>query len=264
MVQFNIDSRHVEDARFKKVLFGYDGDFLEVEVNELQDIFNSRLNKMVDEVFGSRPLYVGTYAVASGTLTITNELVAINRELIFMPSITLAVANGDTVYLNLQDKTITTADTIKQYGNLSGAGVIANYLQDSRLGKESTRRVQLGYQLTKSNVGTGTFLKLCTITAGAAVKNTADYPDSDLYKEIRRLADAQITASGLGSTLTTHIGSGGASHAAVVSGGANGFMTGTDKSKLDGIATGAEVNRTASEPYQQAEYLLHPLRRPGP
>jgi hypothetical protein len=36
----------------------------------------------------------------------------------------------------------------------------------------------------------------------------------------------------------------GALHAAVVAGGASGFMTGTDKTKLDGIATGATANQT--------------------
>jgi hypothetical protein len=41
---------------------------------------------------------------------------------------------------------------------------------------------------------------------------------------------------------------GGALHADVVAGGADGFMTGTDKSKLDGIATGA----TATTPRQES------------
>lgn len=38
---------------------------------------------------------------------------------------------------------------------------------------------------------------------------------------------------------------GGTLHADVVAGGADGFMTGSDKTKLDGIATGAEVNQNA-------------------
>jgi len=38
---------------------------------------------------------------------------------------------------------------------------------------------------------------------------------------------------------------GGSLHAAVIAAGASGFMTGSDKTKLDGIATGAEVNQYA-------------------
>lgn len=39
-----------------------------------------------------------------------------------------------------------------------------------------------------------------------------------------------------------HVGSGDTAHASVVAGGAAGFMTGADKSKLDGIAAGATAN----------------------
>lgn len=50
------------------------------------------------------------------------------------------------------------------------------------------------------------------------------------------------------SALTTaHAGTGGAAHANVVAGGAAGFMTGTDKTKLDGIATGATANATDAQ-----------------
>lgn len=47
------------------------------------------------------------------------------------------------------------------------------------------------------------------------------------------------------SALTTaHAGSGGTAHANVVAAGAAGFMTGADKTKLDGVATGATANAT--------------------
>ncbi len=42
--------------------------------------------------------------------------------------------------------------------------------------------------------------------------------------------------------LSAHVGSGGAAHANVVAAGAAGFMTGADKTKLDGVATGATAN----------------------
>lgn len=41
---------------------------------------------------------------------------------------------------------------------------------------------------------------------------------------------------------TSHAGAGGAVHANVVAAGASGFMTGADKTKLDGIAAGATAN----------------------
>lgn len=42
----------------------------------------------------------------------------------------------------------------------------------------------------------------------------------------------------------SHVGSGGAAHSNVVAAGAAGFMTGADKTKLDGVAAGATANST--------------------
>ena len=50
-------------------------------------------------------------------------------------------------------------------------------------------------------------------------------------------ADSIVIALGkLQAQITAHGGSGGATHATVVASGANGFMTGEDKAKLDGLA----------------------------
>lgn len=62
-----------------------------------------------------------------------------------------------------------------------------------------------------------------------------------LYDAIGAAAAAQAAAIAA-STPIAHVGSGGVSHANVVAAGAAGFMSGGDKTKLDGIATGATVN----------------------
>lgn len=58
------------------------------------------------------------------------------------------------------------------------------------------------------------------------------------------LADKAETSdlNSVANLLANHIGAGGAVHAAAVAGGANGFMTGADKTKLDSVASGATVN----------------------
>jgi hypothetical protein len=53
------------------------------------------------------------------------------------------------------------------------------------------------------------------------------------------------SASAVGDfAAAAHVGSGGTAHANAVAAGAAGFMTGADKSKLDGVATGATANAT--------------------
>ncbi|MBK8085068.1 MAG: hypothetical protein IPK28_15275 [Devosia sp.] len=70
----------------------------------------------------------------------------------------------------------------------------------------------------------------------ANVDNTSDAS--------KPVSNAQATAIGL-KLDATHAGTGGAAHANVVAAGASGFMTGADKTKLDGVSAGAEVNQNA-------------------
>lgn len=54
----------------------------------------------------------------------------------------------------------------------------------------------------------------------------------------------------------SHVGSGGSSHANVIAGGASGFMTGAQATKLDGIQAGAQVNTVASVAGKTGEVSL--------
>lgn len=59
------------------------------------------------------------------------------------------------------------------------------------------------------------------------------------------LTATPTTLAGYGisdATPSSHVGSGGTAHAEVIAGGASGFMSGADKTKLNGIATGATAN----------------------
>jgi len=95
--------------------------------------------------------------------------------------------------------------------------------------------------------------KLDGIEPGATADQTA--------ADIRGLGFFDITNDGTGSGLdadlldgneatafapAAHVGAGGAAHADVIAAGASGFMTGADKTKIDGIASGADVSPVAS------------------
>lgn len=64
-------------------------------------------------------------------------------------------------------------------------------------------------------------------------------------------ADAAGTAA---SAVAAHAGTGGAAHAAAIPGGASGFMSGADKTKLDGVASGATANDTDSNLKDRANH----------
>ena len=60
-----------------------------------------------------------------------------------------------------------------------------------------------------------------------------------------RPADFNDNMTQIETQFNAHEGAGGSVHAAAVAGSAAGFMSAADKTKLDGIATGAEVNQNA-------------------
>lgn len=75
-------------------------------------------------------------------------------------------------------------------------------------------------------------------TAGAAAAAVAAHVAAgDPHPQYLTAAEGNAAFAPLG-----HVGAGGAAHANAIAAGAAGFMTGTDKTKLDGIATGATAN----------------------
>ncbi len=70
------------------------------------------------------------------------------------------------------------------------------------------------------------------------------------------LGTAAATAS-TDYTPAAHVGAGGTAHANAVAAGAAGFMTGADKSKLDGIAAGATVAPTTTDALTEGSTNLY-------
>lgn len=73
--------------------------------------------------------------------------------------------------------------------------------------------------------------------------NTAIEADPSATRTSLQLGSAAQSATSAFAA-ASHVGAGGSAHANAVASGAAGFLTGTDKAKLDGIATGATANDT--------------------
>lgn len=85
---------------------------------------------------------------------------------------------------------------------------------------------------------------LSAASADATAKANAKVQDAIVNGEIAKAPSQNAVFDALAlktdlTTFNTHEGAGGAVHADVVAGGDSGFMTGADKTKLDGVATGA-------------------------
>jgi hypothetical protein len=63
-----------------------------------------------------------------------------------------------------------------------------------------------------------------------------------------------LDAADVSAAPSSHVGSGGSQHADVVAAGASGFMTGADKTKLDGVASGSTANSSDSTLLDRANH----------
>lgn len=129
--------------------------------------------------------------------------------------------SDNTVYIGFGDDGNGNATSVKPVGG-EGTFATKTFVADAMAG-----------------AGAGDMLKSAYDGNDDGKVDAADVADSVPFSGV---TDRPTTLDGYGITdaaPSSHTGSGGSSHAAAVSGGANGFMTGTDKAKLDGIASGA-------------------------
>jgi hypothetical protein len=122
-------------------------------------------------------------------------------------------ANADTGWVLSTNNAIVVGTTALTFVQFSGAGT---YTAGNGL-VLSGSEFSVDYETTDGNIQS-----LGTADAGSSVK-------------VARADHVHAHGNLLGGTL----------HADVIAAGASGFMSGTDKSKLDGIASGAEVNQNA-------------------
>ncbi len=80
-----------------------------------------------------------------------------------------------------------------------------------------------------------------------ARKDVANVPAATGVVDGKMTASQASDLSTVKSDFAAHEGAGGATHADAVAGGADGFITGADQSKLDGIEPGATIDQTAGE-----------------
>ena len=148
MAIFGASNPFNKEANSSSVLIGADAPVLEVELNEMQLIQRERLRTTTKALLNEGVKGQGQYTFTNNILTIKDELVMINGELLYIPSSTVSVTEGESVYVETWEEEIDFRDTIKKYGNMKGNETVPNYLLDSRVGEETSRRIQVQHQIT--------------------------------------------------------------------------------------------------------------------
>lgn len=137
-----------KDANFSSIRIGADAPVLEVELNEMQLIQRERLRSTAKALLNEGVKGTGSYSYRDNLLTITNELVMLDGEVLNIPQATLSVREGEEVYVEVWEEEKTFLDDIFKHGSSHTTEKIPNYLLDGRIGEETSRRIQVRYRVT--------------------------------------------------------------------------------------------------------------------
>lgn len=150
MGSFDKYSNYNENTSFSSIVFGAEKPILEVELNELQQIFDSKIAKICSVLgAGFYPIVDGNVVLSSTTVTVSGGIIVTsNGQLAVINescSVTVSTSNP-YVYFEVSEIDVTKDTELRAYGNTSGT-VIDNTIQDSRFPVETTRRKALIYTL---------------------------------------------------------------------------------------------------------------------
>ena len=173
MADFEKRSNYNKDAGVVQVKIGFEKPVLEVELNEMQEIQRQRVKEVIQAVIPNSVLQGGTYTYSSGVFKIQEVTAIIEGEIIYIPNLQISAGNDDIIYIKVWEKEITATTVMKAYGNEQGE-VIPNYIVDSRVGQETSRRIVLAYDLVKSTESDGVYLKLGKIKSGKFEKEVKE------------------------------------------------------------------------------------------
>lgn len=173
MADFEKRSNYNKDAGVVQVKIGFEKPVLEVELNEMQEIQRQRVKDVIQAVVPNGVLHGGTYTYSNGIFKIQEVTAIIEGEIIYIPNLQISAGNDDIIYIKVWEKEITATTVMRAYGNEQGE-VIPNYIVDSRVGQETSRRIVLAYDLVKSTESDGVYLKLGKIKSGKFEKEVKE------------------------------------------------------------------------------------------
>ena len=146
MANFNKYSNYDEKTSHSSIIFGADAPLLEVELNELQQIINTKLSRLITALLGTSSIAFLedsrlSYNSSMGLARVENCMIITDNGLTaLIEDTTVSVTSTkNIIYVKIQEEIKTSADTIRKYGNTIGS-TVTNTIKDSRSPVETTKR----------------------------------------------------------------------------------------------------------------------------
>ena len=172
MADFSRYSNYNEETGFTSVVFGANAPVLEVELNEMQQILNRKL-ELFFRYWGNKvlPLSEDIGGISDNVFTLKNCAVLCDGAIIYVKESTVEI--GDVtfgfIYAKVEEETVIGYNsTLTSCGDVNGA-VIENPIVDNRNPIETTKRKVIKFALVFSEVElqdteTYKYVKVSTLT----------------------------------------------------------------------------------------------------
>lgn len=185
MPDFTQVSKFNKEANFESVKFGADAPLLETELNELQDMQNELRRNLSRELLPNGISNTSKIQFSNGNLTINNCKFIVDGLTIEVNSpLNIAVSNNEIIYLEVKEEEKTYLDSIKELGNSQSIKVITNNIKDNRLDFETSRRVQVIFNLVKQNTNPNAkYLEIGKLISGVFNVTILNYNNSFKFQD---------------------------------------------------------------------------------
>lgn len=186
MDNFGVYTNYNKDSGIDAVKIGAEKPVLEVELNEMQEIQREKWVKFLSTVYGDGIVKSGTITYVGGIFKIQNTYLIINGKLIYISNAQIAASANALLYIVVSEKETSYLDGIKKYGNQQEA-LLNNYIIDTRLGRETSRRIEIIYNLSLTT-GTGYNYQIGNITSVGALNLISKqvYNNTDLQEKFNQ------------------------------------------------------------------------------
>ncbi len=168
-VDFSEFSNYEPETGFSLLRFGANAPLLEVELNEFQQIMLDNFQSLAEHFMGEDGLLgvENNMSYDNGTFEIEDVVAVIEGKFIVITELEIDASEGDEIYLEVWEQVIDYEDEIKLWGNQQEESTVTNYLVDERVGSETSRRIQIQYDLTTDPVNPAhDYLLLAEIDGG--------------------------------------------------------------------------------------------------
>lgn len=194
-MSFEKDSNFQSNAGISRVLFGDKKPLLPTELNEIQQIQNQKIERLIAEIVGD-----GINDLDNLTFDSTNNIVSlksgtvisISGNLIHWGSATsYGISVGESLYLQVWEDTVSYSDTLKEEGNQQSSVIVDNTIMDADLNLETSRRKVLKYQIAKTVDSSKTNMTLCSLTTSGLVVEVGEFsPITDIISGVTAVGNS--------------------------------------------------------------------------